>query len=141
MCRHNCLLTSTPIQRLLIRSAEQITFQSIFKEQFKEFTENYDEKYTQTYGRFRTERIAEVVENFISCGDYTQGIARIQCTNPDCKEEFFRPFSCKGFYLCPSCSQKRSLLFSEYMHEQLLLRLPHRQFVWTFPMRTDWQKR
>jgi len=100
---------------------------------FLQFAEIYDTKYAKAYGRFRIERITEVVHNFIGCGDYTQGIARIQCTNPDCKEEFFRPFSCKGFYLCPSCSQKRSLLFSEYMHEQLLLLLPHRQFVWTFP--------
>jgi hypothetical protein len=35
--------------------------------------------------------------------------------------------------LCPSCSQKRTLLFVEYMNEQLLLRLPHRQMVFTFP--------
>jgi len=61
------------------------------------------------------------------------GIARIQCTNPGCRVEYFRPFSCKVFHLCPSCSQKRTLLFGEYMNEQLLLRLPHRQFVFTIP--------
>jgi ABC-type sugar transport system ATPase subunit len=31
--------------------------------------------------------------------------------------EYFRPFSCKGFFLCPSCSQKRTLLFAEYLDE------------------------
>ena len=36
---------------------------------------------------------------------------------------------CKGFYICPSCSQKRTLLFAEYLDEQLLITLPHRQFV------------
>jgi len=55
------------------------------------------------------------------------------CTNPDCKYEYFRPFSCKSFYFCPSCSQKRTLLFSEYMNERLLLALLHRQFVFTIP--------
>ena len=35
--------------------------------------------------------------------------------------------------LCPSCSQKWTLLFGEYMNEQLLQRLPHRQFVFTIP--------
>ena len=35
--------------------------------------------------------------------------------------------------LCPSCSQKRTLLFGEYMNERLLLLLPHRQMVFTFP--------
>ena len=55
------------------------------------------------------------------------------CTNPECKEEFFRPFSCKGFHLCPSCSQKRTLLFAEYMANDLLLRLPHRLVTLTLP--------
>ena len=40
---------------------------------------------------------------------------------------------CKVFHLCPSCSQKRTLLFGEYADERLLLRLPHRQIVFTFP--------
>ncbi len=52
-----------------------------------------------------------------------------------------RPFSCRGFHplggplhrLCPSCSQKRSLLFAEYLDEQLLFALPHRQLVFTLP--------
>ena len=56
-----------------------------------------------------------------------------QCTNPDCRLEYFRPFSCSVFHLCPSCSQKRTLLLGEYMNEQLLLRLPHKQFVFTLP--------
>jgi hypothetical protein len=29
------------------------------------------------YGRFRIERITEVVEKFVLCGDYSQGVARI----------------------------------------------------------------
>jgi len=37
------------------------------------------------------------------------------------------------FRLCPSCSQKRALLRGEYKNERLLLRLPHRQFVFTLP--------
>jgi hypothetical protein len=53
--------------------------------------------------------------------------------NPECRHEYFRPFSCKGFFLRPSCSQKRTLLFAEYLDEQLLLALPHRQFVFTLP--------
>ena len=59
--------------------------------------------------------------------------------SPECKADYFRPFSCKVFYplggplhrLCPSCSQKRTLLFGEYMNERLLLLLPHRQIVFT----------
>jgi len=42
-------------------------------------------------------------------------------------------FACKGFYLCPSCSQKRTLLFSENMVNDVLLLLPHRQYVFSLP--------
>ena len=52
--------------------------QTIFKEHFPDFADSYEEMYAHTYGRFRLERITEVVENFMSCGDYTKGIARIQ---------------------------------------------------------------
>jgi hypothetical protein len=37
------------------------------------------------------------------------------CTNAGCGHEYFRPFSCKGFYLRPACSQKRTLLFTEHL--------------------------
>jgi hypothetical protein len=89
--------------------------------------------YAGDSSNFRIERISRVGTRFLSCGDYRQGVARIRCSNPECRHEYFRPFSCRGFHLCPSCSQKRSLLFAEYLDEQLLLALPHRQFVFTLP--------
>jgi len=38
-----------------------------------------------------------------------------------------------GFYLCPSCHQKRTLLFGEQLAQDVFLRLPHRQFVFAIP--------
>jgi hypothetical protein len=35
--------------------------------------------------------------------------------------------------LCPSCSQKRTLLFAEFLSHRLLLRLPHRVLSFTLP--------
>jgi len=109
------------------------TLTHIFHDHFQDFALSYDTLYAKDYGMFRLKRISRVVERFETCGDYTKGIARIQCSNPECRFEYFRPFSCKGFYLCPSCSQKRTLLFAEYLDEQLLLQLPHRQFVFSIP--------
>ena len=109
------------------------TLQLIFRRHFPEFAELYEQRYAKEFGLFRLPRITRVAQKFLRCGDYTQGVARIQCTNPECRFEFFRPFSCKGFYLCPSCSQKRTLLFAEYLDQQLLLTLPHRQFVFSIP--------
>jgi hypothetical protein len=106
---------------------------TIFERHFSDFCEHYDEKYSATYGRYRLERIQQLGERFCTCGDYLQGVARIRCTNPECGHDYFRPFSCKGFYLCPSCSQKRTILFAEHLTNEVLLRLPHRQFVFTLP--------
>jgi hypothetical protein len=126
-------LQLAPVKKAVYRQRGISAVQLLFKNHFQSIADQYEDKNAVIYGRFRIKRIAEVVEKFILCGDYSQGIARIQCTNPDCKHEYFRPFSCKAFYFCPSCSQKRTLLFSEYMKDRLLLALPHRQFVFTFP--------
>jgi hypothetical protein len=109
------------------------TLQHVFRDHFSQFAAEYDSRYASELGNFRLERISRVATRFLTCGDYRQGVARIRCSNPECRHEYFRPFSCKGFFLCPSCSQKRTLLFAEYLDEQLLLALPHRQFVFTMP--------
>lgn len=111
----------------------QNIIQDVLKYHFDEFEDKYEELYGCEYGSVQIIRIKELVNNFLKCGDYREGIARIQCTNPECKHEYFRPFSCKGFYLCPSCHQKRLLVFAEKLSDEVLLRLPHRQFVFTFP--------
>ncbi len=104
-----------------------------------DFEEHYDDLYAKQYGKYRIIRIKEAVENFLECGDYSKGIARIKCTNHNCDHEYFRPFvaslkeACKTWYLCPSCHQKRILLFSEHMANDVLLRLPLRQYVWCIP--------
>lgn len=105
--------------------------QRLFHERFPAFEAAYEEKYSADFGRLRLPLISGAAEAFDACGDWENGIARIRC--PDCGFDYFRPFSCKSFFLCPSCGQKRTLLLGEYLADDLLLRLPHRQFVWTIP--------
>ena len=100
---------------------------------YQEFIAQCEQKYRETYGDYRFDRIERVIGQFRECGDFTKGIARIRCTNPECGHDYFRPFSCKSFYLCPSCHQKRTLLFAEHLTEQVLLDLPHCQFVFSIP--------
>ncbi len=109
------------------------TLQHVFRDHFGRFAAEYDSSYAKEMGSFRLERISRVAARFLTCGDYSQGVARIRCSNPECRHEYFRPFSCKSFFLCPSYSQKRTLLFAEYLDEQPLFTLPHRQFVFTLP--------
>jgi hypothetical protein len=51
--------------------------QLLFKKEFQSFADQYDDKHAIIYGRFRIQRITEVVEKFVLCGGYSQGIARI----------------------------------------------------------------
>jgi hypothetical protein len=113
-------LLLAPVTTRVYRPRGINVLQRLFKEHFQSVADQYEAKHSIIYGPFRIERITEVVEKFVLCGDYSQGVARIQCTNPDCKYEYFRPFSCKSFYFCPSCSQKRTLLFSQ-VHEPAAL--------------------
>jgi len=106
---------------------------TIFKNHFEDFKDNYQSKLEDTSADYRLEHIAKQVEGLVVCGDYTRGMARIQCTNSECKHQYFRPFSCKKFGICPSCAQKRAILFGEHVVNDVLLKLPHRQFVFTFP--------
>jgi hypothetical protein len=112
---------------------EKNVIQEILQNHFKSFEKNYDTQYSEKYGKYRIIHIKDAVKRFIECGDYSKGIARIKCTNTHCGHECFRPFSCKSWYLCPTCNQKRLLLFSEHLSENVLLKLPHRQFVFTLP--------
>ena len=70
---------------------------------------------------------------FLQCGDLHQGFARVRC--PDCQHEMFVAFSCKQRCTCPSCHQKRALLTSMHVAEDVCLPVPHRQVVFTIPKR------
>ena len=124
-------VATTATDRYVPRGRNEL--HTIFERHFAEFCEHYEEKYAATYGRYRLERIQQLGERFTACGDYLQGVARVRCTNPECGHDYFRPFSCKGFYLCPSCSRKRTILFAEHLTNEVVLKLPHRQFVFTMP--------
>ncbi|HMG60545.1 MAG TPA: transposase zinc-binding domain-containing protein [Burkholderiales bacterium] len=42
-------------------------------------------------------------------------------------------FSCKARYFCPSCHQKRVLAYGDWVEENVLAPVPHRQYVFTVP--------
>ena len=66
---------------------------TIFENHFQDFVDHYEKKYEKDYGKYRLDRIISVVKNFLDCGDYIKGIARIRCVNPNCGFDYFVPFS------------------------------------------------
>jgi hypothetical protein len=82
-------------------------------------------------GRFQRAVEERTIERFIECGDPHHGFARIYCDA--CGHDYLLAFSCKTRYFCPSCHQKRVLLYGEWVEETVLARVPHRQYVFTLP--------
>ena len=99
---------------------------------FPTFQQVYDERYQAKYGFWRP-IIERSVKAFLVCGDLHQGFARVRC--PDCGHELFVAFSCKQRCTCPSCHQKRALLTSIHVAEDVCAAVPHRQVVFTIPKR------
>jgi hypothetical protein len=75
--------------------------------------------------------VKRVAEQYLDCGILKNGFARVRCDR--CKAEYLLPFSCKTRNFCPSCQQKRSILWAEWLVENLLAPVPHTQWVFTIP--------
>jgi ribosomal protein S27E len=102
----------------------------VFFYYFERFLREYENRFEKQYGYFRPV-IQDVVEKYLDCGNPMCGFARIRC--PDCGEERLLLFSCKTRGFCPSCHAKRREEWGEWMREELLLDVPHRQVVFTVP--------
>ncbi len=107
-------------------------FFRLVEEHFHEFERVYPQKYAKQYGFWRS-IIRSSIDKFIKCGDLKEGFARVKCKK--CGKELFVAFSCRQRCCCPSCHQKRTLLLSLHLGEDVLAQVPHRQFVFTIPKR------
>jgi hypothetical protein len=67
----------------------------------------------------------------LDCANPMCGFARVRC--PDCGGDYLLTFSCKNRYFWPSCRAKVREAWSIWLSEHLLLRVPHRQVVFTIP--------
>ena len=126
-----CLITKPagvyrPRQRL------ESDFHRLVRHHWDEFRAVYAERYARKIGHWRPV-YDKAARHFLKCGDLRHGFARVRC--PDCRHEFFVAFSCKQRCICPSCSQKRTLLFGMHIADDVCLDVPHRQLVFTVPKR------
>jgi hypothetical protein len=110
---------SSPLYRLL-------------EEHFERFLLVYEEQYESRYGPLRSV-VKKAVYRFLECGILEYGFARVVCKN--CKSEFVVGLSCKTRMLCPSCQAKRLTLWSQWLGERLLAKVPHRMITLTVPKR------
>jgi hypothetical protein len=112
------------------RHPERTVLYRVLFHHFERFLAEYESRFEKEYGFFRP-IINEVVERYLDCGNPRCGFARIRC--PDCHLEHLLMFSCRTRGFCPSCHSKRLEEWGEWMREELLLDVPHRQVVFTIP--------
>jgi ribosomal protein S27E len=125
-------LPDKPVGVYRPRQALESDLHHLIREHFDEFRNVYHERFARTHGFWRP-IFDKAVREFLKCGDLRHGFARVRC--PDCRHEFLVAFSCKQRCICPSCDQKRTVLFGLHVAEDVCLPVPHRQFVWTVPKR------
>jgi len=99
---------------------------ALVEDYYEEFERVYDDRYQQQYGRWRPV-IGEVMRKYLECG----GFARLGCCG--CRYQAILAYSCKCRLFCPSCQQKRVLLFAEWLDTHILEQVSHAQFVFTIP--------
>jgi hypothetical protein len=104
----------------------------LLEDQYERLAQVHDKRFRRTHGRLHG-GVAEVVERFLDCGLLEGGFVRVHCAS--CRAGFLVAFSCKCRYLCPSCHAKRLLVWSAWIEEEILDKVPHRQYVFTLPKR------
>ena len=95
------------------------------EDHFETLEQVHDERFSRQYGFFRP-YVKRVIYRYLDCGILHNGFARVKCG--DCGHEFLLAFSCKRRHFCPSCHQKRVVEFGEWLCEDVLKGVPHRNW-------------
>jgi hypothetical protein len=77
--------------------------------------------------------VEQEFRDFLTCGVLAHGFARLRCT--DCALERLVPFSCRGRGFCPSCGGRRMTESAARLVDEVLPRVPVRQWVLSLPHR------
>jgi len=80
--------------------------------------------------------VERALREYLRCGIPAYGFARVKCTA--CEQEYLLSFSCKTFDLCPSCGTRRMVETAAHLVDDVLPRVPFRQWVLSTPKRVRW---
>lgn len=103
----------------------------ILKDNWAEFQKVYPKKFEQRFGKLRDYQTV-AIEKFLSCSNPHNGFSYVQCTNENCRNGYIVPFTCKS-EICPSCSEKQMLEFSDWITTEVLFNIKHKHTVLTMP--------
>ena len=78
---------------------------------FERFEQVYEQRFESAFG-FLRKVVRESVFRFLDCGILERGFARLYCR--ECRRSIAVAFSCRQRCLCPSCHQKRELVWADF---------------------------
>ena len=76
--------------------------------------------------------VTEEFDAYLECGILAHGFMRLRCDQ--CARETVVAFSCKRRGLCPSCGTRRMNEAAAWLVDQVIPRVPVRQWVLSFPI-------
>jgi len=76
--------------------------------------------------------VRDEFEAFLQCGILAHGFLRVRCA--DCAHEKLVAFSCKRRGFCPSCGARRMAQSAAVLVDEVIPRVPVRQWVLSFPI-------
>lgn len=83
--------------------------------------------------------VQNTFREYLRCGVLAHGFARAYCSA--CGHDFLIAFSCKGRDICPSCATRRMVGTAAHLTDQVLPRVPYRQWVFSVLKRVRWHLR
>ena len=122
---------SCPKQSLAVyrpRRPEKTSLFQVIKKNFTSWCKQRD-----THENPVPRYVENAFQKYLGCGILAKGFACAHCEG--CDKDFFIAFSCKARGVCPSCSQRSMVETAAHLMDEVLPRVPYRQFVISFPMR------
>jgi hypothetical protein len=112
------------------RRARESPLFRLVEQHLEELLRVWPTRFARQHGPLRPV-VERVLRGFMRCGLVEHGFARAWCNT--CRTSYLIPYSCRGRNFCPSCEKKRSLLWAEWLREEVLEPVPHRHVVLTMP--------
>jgi hypothetical protein len=75
----------------------------------------------------------EALRRYLTCGIFQHGFCRVRCDS--CGHDYILAFSCKTRSLCPSCASRHMVETAAYITDEVMPRVPVRQWVLSLPKR------
>ena len=110
------------------RRPEETTLYLVVQEQLETFLAQVEAK----TGSGLPEFVKDEFDAFLECGILAHGFVRLRCA--ECAHEKLVAFSCKRRGFCPSCGARRMAESAAHLVDQVIPRVPVRQWVLSFPI-------